>query len=554
MTTYRDGKNEIVTLGRPVERGGRSVGQGGEGTVHEVPNRPEQVAKIWHSSGLVVPANGALAETGEKIKIMAQSRPALPVGVGGGLFVKPHNPFAWPEEVLYDSSGEKVVGFLMPKIDLGSFHEIFHYYIPEWRQEMERARNGPFRRQDFLSLARNLAEAVDRIHQAGYVIGDINDKNVLANDSGQIIIIDCDSMQVKDPHTGKTYLCRVMRPEYTRPGLRTTVERTTNDDCFGLAVLIFKLLMQGVHPYQISINKPKTKDKIRDGNFPYRDNTRIQKSVSQIRQQYQIDWQSMEPGLRRCFRDAFASDYKSSRPSAMEWATALDCVINPSHVNAGRAHNRQDIEELKRQLESARSTLGDKDTELEQMRQRLQDAQESAGDMLRKAGNDLADEKSKRENAESNLERTRNDLASKNTKLLQMKQQLHAANQELETTNSRLGDALGAKAIIDRNLEAEQKNHRKTHEQLQEENQKCRNLEHQLGTTRHDLNNTKRKLSSALRAGEISAQNLISERQEKKAEQKERKADRRRLFWMLPTLAGASAIVGAGITAILFLL
>ena len=547
MATYRNDKNEIVTLGRPVERGGRPVGRGGEGTVREIPNRPEMVAKIWHSSGL--------AETGEKIKIMAQNRPALPNGVGGGLFVKPHNPFAWPEEVLYDSSGEKAVGFLMPKIDVDSFHEIFHYYIPESRQEMERDRNSPFRRQDFLSLARNLAEAVDRIHQAGYVIGDINDKNVLANDGGQIIIIDCDSMQVKDPHTGKTYLCRVMRAEYTRPWLQTNVERTTNDDCFGLAVLIFKLLMQGKHPYQISSSKREPKDKIKDGKFPYRDtNVRRPKSDSRTHQQYRADWQSMESSLRRCFRDAFASDYKSSRPTAAEWATALDRVINPGQGNAGHTGSQQHTEEMKRQLESARSTLGDKGTELEQMRQLLQDAQESAGDMLRKAGNDLADEKSKRENAESNLERTRNDLASKNTKLLQTQQQLQAANQKWESTNSQLKDALGAKATIDRNLEAEQKDHRKTHDQLQDEKQKCRNLEHQLGTTRHDLNNTKRKLSSALRAGEISAQNLISERQGKKAEQQERKADRRRLFWMLPTLAGASAIVGAGITAILFLL
>ena len=530
MTTYRNEKKEIVTLGCP-------VGQGGEGTVHEVPNRPEQVAKIWKSAGP--------DEAGEKIKIMAQNRPALPNGVGGGLFVKPHNPFAWPEEVLYDSSGEKVVGFLMPKIDLGSFHEILRYHNPQEREEMERARNSPFQRQDFLLLARNLAEAVALIHQAGYVIGDINDKNVLANDGGQIIIIDCDSMQVKDPHTDKTYLCRVMRAEYTRPWLQTNVERTTNDDCFGLAVLIFKLLMQGKHPYQISSSKREPKDKIKDGKFPYRDtNARRPKSDSRTHQQYRADWQSMESSLRRCFRDAFASDYKSSRPTAAEWATALDRVINPGQGNAGHTGSQQHTEELKRQLESARSTLGDKDTELEQMRQRLQDAQESAGDMLRKAGNDLADEKSKRENAESNLERTRNDLASKNTELQYM---LQEANQKLTSTNSQLRHAQGEKATIDRKLKDEQKELRKMRAQLQDEKQGHINIKNWLTMIDRELDDTKKKFHDVSEDRADLAQNLLSEQQE-------RKSDRRRLFWMLPTLAGASAIVGAGITAILFLL
>lgn len=454
MTAYRNSNGEEVTLGA-------QLGGGGEGTVYAVIGWPEQAAKIWKSFS---------AERGEKIKIMVQNRPHAPqVGVGGGLFVKtgvPHSSFAWPDEALYGDGG-KVAGFLMPKIDSRSFHKIFDYYNPQERQRMERARKQNYQRQDFLLLARNLSNAVARIHQAGYVIGDINESNIFANDSGQITIVDCDSMQVNDPISGKTYLCRVGTDAYIPPRLLqggksfADEKRSSNDDCFGLSVVIFQLLMQGTHPYQIAADEGgNTSNKTRFGSFPYRDNDR----ESTTSREYKTRWRAMEPALRRLFRDAFAPDYESSRPSAEEWATVLDSVINPRQGNTGRADNRQHTEELNRQLAH-----------------------------------------------------TRNDLQSKDVELQQTRQQLQAANRKLDSTNFRLRDALGVKDTIESDLKAEQKAHRKTRDQLEDEKQK------------HG-------------------------KQERKAEQQEREADRRRLFWMLPILAGASAIVGAGVTAILFLL
>ena len=244
MVTYRNSKNEMVRLGS-------KLGGGGEGNVYSIDGNAEQAAKIWESLHSASPATQGASVMSEKIKIMMRNRPTIPEHSSGGLFIKPHTPFAWPEEALYGSDGE-IAGYLMPRIDLSSFRDIFRYYIPKERQELEQARGSEYRRQDFLVMARNLSEAFYRIHQAGYVISDVNDKNVLANDQAQVVIIDCDSMQVTNPDTSETYLCTVGRPEYTSPRLPLGTERTTNDDCFGLAVLIFKLLMRGLHPYSIS--------------------------------------------------------------------------------------------------------------------------------------------------------------------------------------------------------------------------------------------------------------------------------------------------------------
>ena len=363
IATYRNSKNEPVKL--DVKLGG-----GGEGEVYAVAGNAKQVAKIWKPSN---PANISTQRTlaqerSEKIRIMMQKRPVVRNG-GGSLFVRQHTPFAWPEDVLYDFNS-KGVGFLMPKIDTGSFREIFRYYNLEEQKKLEKERNAKYERQDLLLMARNLAETVGWIHQAGYVIGDINEKNVLANDQAQVVIIDCDSMQVENPATNETYLCTVGRSDYTPPGLALGAKRTANDDRFGLAVLIFKLIMRGKHPYQISSNRPETKDKIRLDHFPYRDNTL---HISKTMRQFKENWQSMEPNLRRCFREAFAPDYKSTRPCPAEWMERLDYIIKPPSTETSQSMERR-LQEVEQQLEYERLARHQAGQCLEKVRRQLADA------------------------------------------------------------------------------------------------------------------------------------------------------------------------------------
>ena len=462
MATYFNSRNETVHLGG-------KLGGGGEGNVYSIAGNAEQVAKIWVTANLSGAATHNADEMSEKIKIMMQNPPAIP-NRNGGLFSRLHNPLAWPEGALYGADGN-VAGYLMPRIDLTVFRDIFYYYVPRELRDLEQQRGTAFNRQDFLLIARNLSESFDCLHQSGYVIGDVNERNALVNDQRQVVIIDCDSMQVKDPATDKTYLCTVGRPDYTPPGLTPGTERTSNDDCFGLAVIVFKLLMEGDHPYKISHTKTETKDKIRLGQFPYRhpgNRRRITDAVSR----YQGRWEKMEPNLRRCFRDAFAPDYRSQRPSAAEWVDELDCVINPRATGIPRSMERR-IQDMDRQLQSAVREREDAVEQLENERQ----ARNQAGQTLQELNGQLADERRERVDVEQQLKLEQVARSSAEAQLADAQRERSRAEQSLQERDKQLVDERRERA------DAEQ--------QLKLEHDARANAEAQLEDAQRDLANSK---------------------------------------------------------------
>ncbi len=149
------------------------------------------------------------------------------------------------------------------------------------------------------NIIRNLSKTVGRVHEQGHLVGDINDRNILVEPTrGDVSIIDCDSFQVRDRKTRTIYRCKVGRPEYTAPELLQQMQgpcrhpqcpggpvrhdtgypcvtRNREHDKFGIAVVIFQLLMDGSHPYDCRIDEGHDSDantrqeKIRRGYYPY---------------------------------------------------------------------------------------------------------------------------------------------------------------------------------------------------------------------------------------------------------------------------------------------
>ena len=113
-----------------------------------------------------------------------------------------------------------------------------------------------FDRRYLLRTARNLAAALSALHSSGYVAGDLNESNVLVTPTALVTLIDTDSFQVREDREWKSgaSLCPVGKPEYTPPELQgkplSEVMRLPDHDAFGLAVLIFQLLMEGSHPFR----------------------------------------------------------------------------------------------------------------------------------------------------------------------------------------------------------------------------------------------------------------------------------------------------------------
>jgi DNA-binding helix-hairpin-helix protein with protein kinase domain len=113
---------------------------------------------------------------------------------------------AWPVDLVLDDKNG-VCGFVMRK--LSGYVPLHMIFSP-----MDRKKMFPDKGYNFLvHIARNLATAFYKLHEAGLVVGDVNEGNILINASGLVVFIDCDSFQVAGNDTW--YYCEVGVPRYT---------------------------------------------------------------------------------------------------------------------------------------------------------------------------------------------------------------------------------------------------------------------------------------------------------------------------------------------------
>ncbi len=295
---------------------GRILGKGGEGSVYELENKPDIVAKLYHNSISI--------EKATKIEAMAAMRSERLLSLA-----------AWPLGLIRSSGGQPC-GLLMPKVS--GHKDIHQLYSP-------RSRKIEFPNVDWRFLVRsaaNTARAFAAIHEAGCVIGDVNHGGVTVSDKATIKLIDCDSFQVSA--RGQKFLCEVGVPTFTPPELQGRpfkgIERSANHDNFGLAVLIFHLLYMGRHPFA--------------GRFLGRGEMPIEKAIAEFRFVYGSNNSAvqMEPPpnmpkiaaasqpVALLLERAFLNGANSiGRPTAIEWITVLDaleknlvqCRVNASH-------------------------------------------------------------------------------------------------------------------------------------------------------------------------------------------------------------------------------
>lgn len=284
---------------------------GGEGSVFEVIGHPDLVAKLYSKS--------QSEERCDKLHAM----------------VKLCNPnllkiAAWPTATLNQGDPTQVEGILMPRI-IG-YQEIHHLYSVAQRKKDFPEADWGF----LLHTARNCAIAFESVHSHGHVVGDVNQKNVLVSKKGLVAFVDCDSFQVKDGQ--RIFRCGVGVPEYTPPELHgkrfSAVDRDQNHDLFGLAIMVFHLLMVGRHPFSgVPVNNADItiEQAIQQGYFAY---SRFQTQLTPP--PYVPPLAMLDAPTRDLFERAFRS---SQRPSAAEWRAVLDqslrglqrCPNDPRH-------------------------------------------------------------------------------------------------------------------------------------------------------------------------------------------------------------------------------
>lgn len=299
------------------------IGSGGEGRIYVVANDPTLVAKIYHN-----PTD----EDADKLTLMYNAPPANLAVMPGMTLI------AWPVDLLRTlDNTSKIVGYLMPRVMAAAPIHIF--YTPKTRREQKPLFNYLYLHR----TARNLAAAFNDIHTGGYVVGDVNESNILVSDTAIVTLVDTDSFQVRD-HNGFTFRCPVGKAEFTPPELQhqtfRDIDRTPEHDRFGLAVLLFQLLMEGTHPfsgvYQGSGDPPAIEARIKAGHFVY-GKQRVPYQPMPLAPPFKALHPSLQELFIRCFEDGYRQP--SERPAALSWMQALreaesaliTCHRHPQH-------------------------------------------------------------------------------------------------------------------------------------------------------------------------------------------------------------------------------
>ncbi len=296
------------------------VAEGGDATIHPVQGRPEWVAKLYRD-----PASEARRRA--KLEAMLAAPPAgREVEHGGRRSVQ----LAWPTALVErdGATDGPPAGFVMPRVHL------------EEAVVLEQLLSGRARRAAGLpdgvrlrvSAARNLAAVVAALHAEGHHVIDLKPSNVhVYRDTAFVAVLDCDGFSVAGPDGARfpahQYTDGYIAPEALRA--RAKPEDLGEDqDRFALAVVVFRLLNRGLHPFQGVPAKgaavPTTDgERVAAGLYPYGSGFRtLSPPPASLHGSFDTE-------TRGLFARAFDGP-KTNRPSAAEWAEHLSSLLAAS--------------------------------------------------------------------------------------------------------------------------------------------------------------------------------------------------------------------------------
>jgi len=187
----------------------KEIARGGEGVIYELSNTT--VAKIYHDG--IDPLNQTKFDFLKKLD---------------------KNLFIAPQELLFDSKSI-VKGFTMEYLD-NSFYPLSNLFTKSF------CASHNIDKKVKLKLIDNLIKAVDYAHKMKVIVGDLNCFNIMANNLGDIKLIDTDSYQVPGfYHSGR--LLDDIRDYFYQGRV------DENSDYYALSILSFNML-SFTHPFK----------------------------------------------------------------------------------------------------------------------------------------------------------------------------------------------------------------------------------------------------------------------------------------------------------------
>jgi len=279
------------------------LARGGEGEVYPLADRPEILVKWYHPE--------VLQKRGVELRKKTEAMIIIKDKFAG-------QSVSWPRLSVFDVH-KNWIGYAMRRAEGVPLGRLAH--------AMAYQKSFPtLNRCDIADYLLSLLDAVWMLHEAGVRIGDYNFNNILCTPgSNRITLIDCDSYQME--HNGHMYPCPVGSPDMTPKEHHgkafDKIFRTDESERFSVAIVLFKCLMLGRHPYDI-VGGEDPVSNLREGRFAYgRGNSGVP-----VGAWYNI-WSHMPHRLKEMFIATFtegAGDI-SKRPTIKEWRNALDIYL-----------------------------------------------------------------------------------------------------------------------------------------------------------------------------------------------------------------------------------
>ncbi len=312
-----------------------ALGKGGEGTVYKISGMPNCVLKVF--------ADGKKTETRHR-KLLAM--------ISSPISDEAMKQVTWPMDVVYENG--QFVGYVMPLIS--NNEDLNVMYSDKYTCTFS----------EKITIARNLCAAINAVHNAGHVCGDLNPKNIGVDPkSARVTLVDTDSYHITEANGNRVYRCEVGLPEYLPREIQEKMKNgqtlanaplptfTKYTDLFALAVHIFALLMNGCHPFACAVNNnvniaplttsqpsvaaPQPIDNICNGFFPF-EQTRSGITTPRYAPEFNMLPQKIRGLFIRAFVDGHSNPQR--RPDAVEWYNALidlekqlkKCTNKASHI------------------------------------------------------------------------------------------------------------------------------------------------------------------------------------------------------------------------------
>lgn len=312
---YIGSKGETYIIETP------ALGKGGEGSIYKIKGKPNLVLKVFNPD--------KRNETRHKKLLAMIKTPLSPNAM---------KQVTWPVDVVYENGA--FIGYVMPL--LKRVEDLNVMYSDKYICTLS----------ERITIAKNLCAAVNAVHLAGQVCGDLNPKNIGVDPNTAIItLVDTDSYHITEKNGSRTYRCEVGLPEYLAKEIQDKLHNNKDKDLrtlplptfsketdlFALAVHIFALLMNGCHPFSSAVDNnysigklsqskpsivnPQPVENIRNCFFPF-----YEKRPGYTTPQYAPDFSVLPKKIQDMFVQAFVDGGKNPklRPNTEDWYMALE--------------------------------------------------------------------------------------------------------------------------------------------------------------------------------------------------------------------------------------